>query len=198
MHDDTKQTPPRGSPLDDDRLFEIFKDEVWKQCRFVMRAIDDLNAVFEIQWRGPDEVERAFAALQSYLIAVANLSKLLWGTTKAKERERKRLRDALAVPDDSPLRDRKLRNHFEHFDERLEEWRTRDVHGNIVDFNLGPVPPPFGNLNPQSFLRHYDNTRGVALFWDEEYPLQPVVHAVVELAGHAGPPARDVTPPGRP
>ena len=182
MHDESNQAAEGRSPLDDPHVLDVFKREVWQQCSFALRATEALNTALA----APD-AQATFAALQSLLISVANLSKLLWGARKGKEAERKILRDALGVPDDSPLRSRALRNHFEHFDERLEEWIERDPNRIFVDMNVGPRTMIGGLDRSQSFLRNFDNTRATATFWDEEYPLQPVVDAVVELAERAKP-----------
>lgn len=59
-------------------------------------------------------------SLTSILNAAGNISKLLWGNEEAEIRSQ--LRQILAQPErweDSPLGERRFRNHFEHQDERL-------------------------------------------------------------------------------
>lgn len=48
-----------------------------------------------------------------------------------------RLREAFAVPADSPLADRELRNAVEHFDERLDKYLTGHVVGQIIANHVG-------------------------------------------------------------
>lgn len=54
-------------------------------------------------------VDATWFALHSILGAAANISKLLWGADEADREDRKRLRDALEVSDDSVLRFRHVR-----------------------------------------------------------------------------------------
>lgn len=176
---------PGEHPLEDPHVLEIFKQEVYGQCGFALEAAADMQR--QLTGRLPDGAERLFASLQALLLAVANISKLLWGTSPTTSEARRPLRSALQVNDDSPLRNRDLRNHFEHFDERLEEWVERDPRRNFVDMNVGP-PGMLGGIDPaQSFLRHFDPSRWVASFWDEEYELLPVLDAAAELRERAKP-----------
>jgi len=63
-----------------------------------------------------------FLWLSLLLNCAANVSKLLWGVKKTLAAERRRLREYFQVTDASPVKDRKLRDHFEHFDERIADW----------------------------------------------------------------------------
>jgi hypothetical protein len=60
--------------------------------------------------------------VQTILVSAANLSKMFWGIKPATEAKRRPLRRSLGVTKRSPLYNRTLRNHFEHFDEKLEAW----------------------------------------------------------------------------
>ena len=55
------------------------------------------------------------------------------------------LRAMLGVDEVSPQSSRKFRNHFEHFDERLEAWAAED-HAFLYDCNVGPMGM-FGNVD---------------------------------------------------
>lgn len=76
--------------------------EVNRQCKFALKALDDMHLGNE------EDNENFWYSMQAFLSAVANVSKLLWGsgTTDPKRREaeerRRPLRDSLNVGDDSP------------------------------------------------------------------------------------------------
>ena len=106
----------------DDGLLELFLRHVAEQCGFVILAYDDIEAALvekgEARARRdaagiPDFAgmrradDRLWLGVQTLLGATANVSKLLWGSAAAPPIfDRQRLRDALGVPDDSPLRER--------------------------------------------------------------------------------------------
>jgi len=68
-----------------------------------------------------------FQSAHSFLIHVANVSKLFlpdrstirkWPDARTRGDE---LRRELEVTQNSPIKDRKFRNHFEHYDDRIQE-----------------------------------------------------------------------------
>ena len=63
-----------------------------------------------------------WAAIQSILVSTANISKILWPVRQQNKARGKYLRDLLGVDENNLLADRTFRNHFEHYDERIDEW----------------------------------------------------------------------------
>jgi hypothetical protein len=111
---------------------------------------------------GPSEsLDDFWFWMQSFLVAAASVSRLLWGTNPKAEARREPLRQALGVDDASPVRDRTLRNHFEHLDERIE---TSAAAGSFV----GDSVMPSGSFYHQESmpdrgkaqLRNYDPSPG--------------------------------------
>src|SRR5947209_2090962 len=115
-----------------------FLNEVSLQCRFAIIAGKDLarhyknmeQMVLSQQIREHDywlETDRFWYSVQALLVAVANVSKLLWpestnkrNSDKRNKEDAARLRKLLEVSDTSPLKSKRMRNRFEHFDEWLE------------------------------------------------------------------------------
>jgi hypothetical protein len=95
-------------------LLRLFQRQVAMQCEIVPASAGALNPPFG---------DQTWHAIQSLLTATANLSKLFWGQAGRKTDERKRLRDSLLVGDTSVLQPTRFRNHFDHFDERLDLTR---------------------------------------------------------------------------
>ena len=80
------------------------------------------------------------------------------------------------------LKDKKFRNHFEHFDDRLDKWaKTQEVS------RTAPVDGwvTYGKANfiieKESLLRIFDATESTVLFYGEKYPLEPVIEAIKKL-----------------
>jgi hypothetical protein len=149
-----------------DFLERTFLHEIVRQCVFADIAAGDLNL-----WTRPENIaqaggiDRVWYSVQGLLISLGNLSKLLWPRELHKERDlslaeqsersarserRARLREALGVADNSPLRSVQLRNVFEHIDTELER-RVRK--------NPQPIPYPDSNVEPIDFLLGFDPAR---------------------------------------
>jgi hypothetical protein len=93
-------------------------------------------------------------------VAVVNISKILCpsapcNSTLSKEADTrgKSLRNYLAVDDTSPLRSRKFRNYFEHYDFRIEQWAAKSKDRMIIQSNIAPIdyfagitPTPKSNI----------------------------------------------------
>lgn len=80
------------------------------------------------------------ASLQEALSHCAAVSRFFWPAVKNKlaVARAKTLREAFGIGDDSPLRSRAIRNHVEHFDERLDRFLSADPMGQLCDFVIGP------------------------------------------------------------
>jgi hypothetical protein len=160
-------------------VLRILQREVEFQCKAVVVARAGLAAGEKAH-----DVDATFIALQAILVAAANLSKLLWGSGGRKEAERTRLRESLAVADNSPLKDPDLRNDFEHFDSRVEKWFESSEHHNYIGRFVGPYGAVVGPATGDRF-QHYDPDSGVATFWDHSVNLNDVlmeVYRVLPLA----------------
>lgn len=167
-----------ASALDDPHVLRVFTGEVANQCSYALRAFGDLEEA--------DSVPDTFAAIQAFLIATANISKLLWGSkqTPTRATERAPLRRALSVGDESPLKLRQWRNYFEHYDERIEKWARADPARNYVDQNVGSIDEIAGP-SPHSFMRNYDPTLHRLWLSGECCDLMPMVAAVCQLRQRA-------------
>jgi hypothetical protein len=132
-------------------LLELYRQEVENQSTFAAMAMDRMVAVEKLVKGALDQdapvplnvTLEYWAAVQTLLVAAANVSKLLWppgpSSLGAVPDRGEQVRRLLGIADDSPLRDRAARNHAEHFDERLERWAARTTRRDFVDMSAGPI-----------------------------------------------------------
>ncbi|MDQ6676199.1 MAG: hypothetical protein M3Z09_02765, partial [Acidobacteriota bacterium] len=69
--------------------------------------------------------------LQNIVIQGASLSRYFWPVRAGHEARAKVLKTALGVTEDSPLKNRDLRNQIEHFDEKLDAYVADGITGYI-------------------------------------------------------------------
>jgi hypothetical protein len=173
---------------------------VRKQCRFALHAAGHLGSL--LAERGSvfpsalsEFTAEVFRTIHSLLTHASNISRLLWPglpyRMKPERRDRMqsrsaRLREALALPEgDHPLRSRELRDHLEHFDERLDEWAATSEHHNLAQDIIGP-PEALAGIKPTDRMRWYDPYTATFHFRGEVYSIQQVIDALNELAGTVG------------
>jgi hypothetical protein len=178
-------------------VLRILQDQVAFQCKAASIAALHVNESLVTR-----DIEGTFIALQSLLVAAANLSKLFWGSRGRKESERTPLRDSLGVANDSSLRDPDLRNDFEHFDERVERWFKTSEHRNYLGRMIGPTNTVVGMATGDRF-QQFDPQSGVVTFWDNSVQLNAVlaeINRILPLAEiearkpHWDPPEASVAP----
>lgn len=166
----------------------IYFQEVKTQCISVLFALEQINRRIEEihQPHIPDgrntPNSEVFRALHSFLTHTANISRLLFPTGQKGDVAQERgihLREVLDVDDNSPISDRSLRNHLEHYDERLDKW-AQSVSGatksiatdNIHPKGMGP------NVPPSSTLRTYLTDSREFYFMGSTYELVPLVREI--------------------
>jgi hypothetical protein len=144
----------------EEALLDLLSREVTRQSRYALIAYEDIEYWLHYHpddptYAGIDHKaaeDRLWSNVQSFLGAAAMVSNLLWGVGNSQSELRRCLRDRFGVDDDSPLRDRDLRNTFEHFDERLESLFADLPDGELVDTYAGSFMG-MGLRNPRSLLR---------------------------------------------
>jgi hypothetical protein len=171
----------------DDDLLSLFQTEVSNQCRLVLIGSEQLDAAMERprdRYAG-DPTALVWAALQSILVAAANISKLLWGSGREPRRAqltaaRKPLRDSIEVDDESVLQSTRLRNDFEHFDQRMEEW-SKSGSPHFIGRNIGE-PSVFAITGEEGKLYgHFTPSTWTVEFWDHSVDVRAVTQAADEL-----------------
>ena len=108
------------------QLLNCFQLEVARQCRWAILSIEDLEGALKGLTSGKLAHEygmsRLWMSIQTFLVATGNISKLLWPSQPQIPDRGSDLRVSLGVGETSCLKTRTFRNHFEHFDERLEAF----------------------------------------------------------------------------
>ncbi|MFL6091087.1 MAG: hypothetical protein ACJ71Z_13215 [Aeromicrobium sp.] len=158
-------------------LMRLHQKQIAHQCRASQVALDIAQ-----QGLSSNDQHVFWAGVESFLNAAANISKSLWGAGGRLEHERQPLRESLNVTDDSPLASTDLRNHLEHFDERLDRWyATSSSHG-YADFIIGPKQFTISGMDEADMFRQFDPSTGEIIFWGEFHPLFPIRDAIGVLA----------------
>jgi hypothetical protein len=124
--------------------------------------------------------------IEAFLSVAANISKALWGPGGKKAEEREPLRRSLGVPDSAPLEITDMRNHFEHFDDRLESWWAPSPSHNYFDRNIMPRSViKASHLIDEDFFRFLDPVTGDVIFWGDAYNLPAIareIHRILSIA----------------
>lgn len=151
----------------------ILIGEIVLQSKIAQRAVERLRATHD----NFDHVE-TWCSIQSILVAAGNVSKILWPNEKYKIRG-ERLRQLLKVEKDNPLSNRRFRNHFEHYDERIEEYFKDNSQGVYIDLAMNPsLRSGIFNDPPLNSHRGYNSFNNSLVFRNETLYLNEVLTAL--------------------
>jgi hypothetical protein len=169
---------------------ELLVSEIRTQCIFALMAYEDLTKSLEsIKHANTDELDRFWYSIQAFLVAVSNVSKILWPSAPLGSElpaeissRRENLRNSLSIKQSFPLKPRKFRNYAEHYDMELEEWVAKSKDEMLIDSSIGtinsdPNTPP----GPIAYMRNFDPVRFTLIFRDEEYQVREIAKAVGDL-----------------
>ena len=147
-----------------DKWIEMSIREISTQCKFASIAFDNLSK------KGRESTDAAFSSAHSFLSHAANVSKLLKATDILSPNAGGVVGDILGVDEDTAIHDRKLRNHLEHYDERLQRWiAEQGPDANIGTYNIGPKA--MIQIPGLVFVTHYDPTTKTFTFVNEDFDL---------------------------
>ncbi|MFL1562454.1 hypothetical protein ACI77J_14685 [Pseudomonas sp. O64] len=161
-------------------------------------ALDRLAAISLEQWKAMSFEQRVeinkeyFRSVHSFLTHLSNISRLIWppalspkqncfcgkpramdltcGTCVARMRSTEILNALDILEPEHILKNRTLRDHLEHFDERLDKWMQTSKRRCYVQDNIGPLGAIQG-LDQVDMMRNYDPTTGSFSFRGETYSL---------------------------
>jgi hypothetical protein len=168
---------PRAGLSNRDRfVLHVFQMEVAMQCRFALMAYNEVRTAL---LQGDDD--RVWFALQALLVASGNVSKLLWPIKHKHSKRRAVLRATLGIDDTSALKPPcTLRDHLEHFDERLEAWAEQPTRHNFVETFFGS-PSDIGRVDPGDLVRAFDPPTATVVVRGNRYELRPIVEEFAAL-----------------
>jgi hypothetical protein len=153
----------------------LFQSEVERQCDFAMIALEDMEEA-----KTNSDGKLFWYSVQNLLVAIGRISRLLWPPDTEAAEGRSKLRESLDVEDDSPLNALTFVEHFEHFDERLEEWYESSENLRYFDSYTEPLDV-LAETSPTDRFRGFDTEKNALIFQGDLYYLDPVTEAIEHL-----------------
>jgi hypothetical protein len=159
---------------------QVFLGELAFQAKIAQRSADSLSAT----QNHSDHIE-VWRSIQSLLVAAGNISKILWPSVKANKARGEKLRTILSIDERNPLSIRKFRDHFEHYDERIEKWLKNTASAVYVDLAIDPLPYIWG-AKLDARHRVYNPVTRTLTFRGESIDLAEIIKAIEEVRQKCG------------
>jgi hypothetical protein len=152
----------------------VFLSEIVLQSKIALRAGERLQAADN----NLDRVD-VWSTIQTILIAAGNISRILWPGNKKYGERGENLRKLLNIESENLLSDRRFRNHFEHYDERVEDWYTNTPSAVYTDLAMNP--DLYGTSYTKSYHRGYNTYNNTLVFRDETLDLAALLNAIKRI-----------------
>jgi len=157
----------------------VFFSEIVFQIKIALRAseklFDTTKAIDQLDY---------WSSIQSILTAATKVSKILWPCNNKKNIERniraERLRKLLSINEDNLLSKRSIRDHFEHYDERIDEW-FKDKKSAVYTDNVIELPKPKWADFPNNYHRSYNPITRILTFRGESINLSRVMEELENI-----------------
>ncbi|TVQ10055.1 MAG: hypothetical protein EA368_08240 [Leptolyngbya sp. DLM2.Bin27] len=190
----------------DNFVKSVYVNEIKRQCEFAVSAINHLNySLQQLHACDIDSNQRhffyseVFRSIHSFLTHASNVSRMFWPSVPRKKKyesneaykarilkldkvaRAEALKEEYSLKENSALKNRNLRDHLEHYDERLDHWRKNSKNRNIAPENIGPLSSIRPSPDALDNMRQFDPSRNIYMFRGEEYDLQNIATAISEI-----------------
>lgn len=161
-------------------LLRLHQKQIAHQCYAALNAVRQADSALDVS-----DQKIFWMSIQNLLTAAANIAKACWGAGGRLSEQRSELRESLIINDSSPLANTDLRNHLEHYDERLDRWYNNSVARNYADFIIGPRESTIVGLEETDIFRFFDPKTKEVIFWGERYAMEPLITELYRIASIA-------------
>ena len=156
---------------------DLFLHEIDLQVDFAKESFTEYQEQKKCK---PLDTKRTFKNIHHFSIHVANISKLLEKLKMPANSLRSQLLSPLVEKIDLDLLSlRALRNHLEHFEERLESWHYLHSGKPLLDMNI--ISSSTKGLNIKNCLRVLDFEKDIIYILGEKFDLKNLFEAVVRI-----------------
>src|SRR2546429_9636990 len=90
---------------------------------------------------------------------------------------KRELREKLNIDDNSCIRNRHMRDYFEHFDERVWDWGQRGK-SSFVDSNMGNLNSIINDFKDNEGMRHFYPNRMTITFEGKELLMEDTINEI--------------------
>lgn len=167
--------------------FEImYIESMLTIARSAMEAQTSLQLIIdELESGSPntqDKTEYIIDLVQNLLGSAAALSRYFWPVrTKSitTVMRAEKLREAFSIADTNPLKNRDVRNLMEHFDEKLDEFLSKNVAGTFIPSAVGKR-----NKNHQGtfhYFRAFHTDDWTFEILATEVPIIPIISEIIRI-----------------
>ncbi|MFC7772669.1 hypothetical protein [Flavobacterium sp. GCM10027622] len=144
------------------------------RTRSILHDVESLNEIWKIGYHDCKNDDTILDLLQNIILNVGGISRFFWPSknTGIYKIRAKKLREVYHVYDSSILKNRDMRNHIEHFDEKLDDFLKEFINGTVMQKYVGPITYVD---DIRTFFRAYFYDKQIFKMLNVEYEIKPII-----------------------
>jgi hypothetical protein len=165
----------RNSEFEIHPFNEVFYIEsLLNKTRSILDDVESLNNFWKNGNHDCQYDDVILDIFQNIILNVGGISRFFWPSQKSVyyEMRAKKLREVYNISDSNLLKDRKMRNLIEHFDEKLDDFLKEFTIGKVMQKYVGPIT----YVDDQRiFFRAYFYDKQIFKMLNVEYEIKPII-----------------------
>lgn len=153
----------------------VYLGELQTQCMFAFRAIKYCELALNQQESDLDEF---WYNIQMFLTSVANVDKMLHGAKSYYKVHHQKIIKTHRLPEVDFEIERKIRNRFDHYDERIVDWIENSENHNIIISGVFPDGAIGGNFD---YFKKFDPVTNKLSFGNKEFDVTETLYKLNSL-----------------
>lgn len=157
---------------------EVFYIEsLLNKTRAILRDVDTLNLIWKNGNHDCINDNLILDLFQNIIVNTAGISRFFWPSRNDKYYKVRadKLREVYCVNNAGVLKNRDMRNHIEHFDEKLDDFLKEFNSGIVMQKYVGPIT--YVN-DVRIFFRAYFYDIQVFKLFNVEYEIKPIIDEI--------------------
>lgn len=157
---------------------EVFYIEsLLNKTRAILNDVESLNEIWKNGNHDCKNDDTILDIFQNIIVNVAGISRFFWPSKNiANYKIRgKKLCEVYDIRNSSVLKNRDMRNHIEHFDEKLDDFLNKFTNGIVMPKYVGPIT--YVN-DSRIFFRAYFYDKQIFKMLNVEYEIKPIIDEI--------------------
>ena len=166
-------------------LERIYLEQVIEDCQMCIQSAQNLNHELS-------HSREPFSCVIDLIHKAASLSRMFWPpksfnkeSTKRADSRGMHLRKSIGINENHVIKSRSIRDHLEHFDERLDDWAENSTHQNIIKKLIGSRSAVGGDIGNDDIIHHFDPQTLHYYFRGQGFNIKDIVIGIEDIQNRA-------------
>lgn len=152
----------------------FYSQALLTKTRSILNDVESLNDFWKKDYYDCKNDDVILDLLQNIILSAGGISRFFWPSKKTGHYKVRaiKLREVYSINDSNILKDRRMRNLIEHFDEKLDDFLKEFTTWKVMPKYVGPV---FFSSDTTVFFRAYFYDKSIFKILNVEYEIKPII-----------------------